>query len=305
MAEENPKNMDIFSKDDPLDINELAALNDDISLEFIEQLQKQVSENAGIKYTEPSVDDVTEIFEEVDNKEVKKAPTLNVDIDDNFIKKYKARLNKQKVQIEAETQKKQEANEHNSKEAEPPKEVVIQTPQEEIQPETTLEVSNEVVQKTEDKPQASDKTEVKPISEKDKIENLSNGNIIETPFEKSQVDNINYNLNPSDYTKYVIYVNKENTNFIESLTVKERKNLINRILREQDDIAINKRRLNMVLSTIKHLIVAIITISISIPIVYYVINTSLEASINNYRRSQSIFKTLYKEKGKIKTKSNY
>ena len=81
--------------------------------------------------------------------------------------------------------------------------------------------------------------------------------------------------------------------------MKERKNLINKILREQDDIAITKQRFRIVQTVIRHAIVAILTIAVSIPIIYFTINTSLEASINNYRRSQTIFQTLYKEKGKI------
>ena len=102
------------------------------------------------------------------------------------------------------------------------------------------------------------------------------------------------------YSKYVIYIDPENTEFIEGLTLKERKNLINRILREQDDIAITKKRLTLFQTVIKHSIVAIITIAIAIPVVYWTINASLEATINNHRRSQKIFKTLYREKGKIK-----
>ena len=87
------------------------------------------------------------------------------------------------------------------------------------------------------------------------------------------------------------------------MTVKERKNLINRILREQDDIAITKRRWSMIQAIVKHTIIAIITIAITIPIIYFTINASLEATINNYRNSQTIFKTLYKEHGKIQ--NNY
>ena len=51
---------------------------------------------------------------------------------------------------------------------------------------------------------------------------------------------------------------------------------------------------------IKHAIIAILTIAIATPVIYFTINASLEATINNHRRSQTIFKTLYKEKGKIK-----
>ena len=76
-------------------------------------------------------------------------------------------------------------------------------------------------------------------------------------------------------------------------------------MREQDDIAITKKRFNMLQTILKHSIVAIITIAVSVPVIYYTINASLEASINNYRNSQTIFKTLYREKGKIKTTQGF
>ena len=72
-------------------------------------------------------------------------------------------------------------------------------------------------------------------------------------------------------------------------------------MREQDDIAITKQRFKIVQTVIRHAIVAILTIAVSIPIIYFTINASLEASINNYRQSQTIFQTLYKEKGKIQS----
>ena len=75
--------------------------------------------------------------------------------------------------------------------------------------------------------------------------------------------------------------------------------MINKILREQDDIAITKQRFKIIQTVIKHAIIAVLTIAISVPVVYWTINASLEATINNYRRSQSIFQTLYKKHGKI------
>ena len=67
MTEENNKKGNVFSADDPLDINELASLNDDISPEFIEQLQNQVAQNASQFTGKPieSVKDDSELFEEV------------------------------------------------------------------------------------------------------------------------------------------------------------------------------------------------------------------------------------------------
>lgn len=283
MAEENNKKANVFSADDPLDINELASLNDDISPEFIEQLQNQVAQNASQFTGKPieSVKDDSELFEEVSQEE--KSPnkvTFDDSIDDNFIKKYKAKINKQHKADIAE--KEELAKKESIPEKEEPKDVTTSQnlPKPEIETKESIEV----------------------------IEDLTSGNIIEKPAVQEQID-YNESLDFLDdnvkYSKYVIYVDPENTEFIDSLTVKERKNLINRILREQDDIALTKRRLGLVQAIIKHAIIAVITISIAIPVVYWTVNASLEATINNYRRSQTLFKTLYRDKGKIKHRTNY
>lgn len=284
---ENNQNKNVFNENDTLDINELAALNDDISPEFIEQLQNQVSQSAnkfnGVKTVEAPKSDA-DLFEEVASQtdvqpaeqneisptpqeqeapKVEHKPKIDIDnnIDDNFIKKYKAKLNKQQYGNAA----KDEDNELKSRAK-----------------ETSQSTSPE------------------------EIGNLSGGNITEKPATTEQInynDSLDFLDNNVKYSKYVIYIDPENTDFIDSLTVKERKNLINRILREQDDIAITKRRWSMIQTIVKHTIIAIITIAITIPIIYFTINASLEATINNYRNSQTIFKTLYKEHGKIQ--NNY
>lgn len=284
---ENNQNKNVFNENDTLDINELAALNDDISPEFIEKLQNQVSQSAnkfnGVKTVEAPKSDA-DLFEEVASQtdvqpaeqneisptpqeqeapKVEHKPKIDIDnnIDDNFIKKYKAKLNKQQYGNAA----KDEDNELKSRAK-----------------ETSQSTSPE------------------------EIGNLSGGNITEKPATTEQInynDSLDFLDNNVKYSKYVIYIDPENTDFIDSLTVKERKNLINRILREQDDIAITKRRWSMIQTIVKHTIIAIITIAITIPIIYFTINASLEATINNYRNSQTIFKTLYKEHGKIQ--NNY
>ena len=281
MAEEN-QNSNVFNENDTLDINELAALNDDISPEFIEQLQNQVSQSANkFNGVTPSKKNDGDLFEEVPQKTETPDTTpteqaqpeqkisgekhakvdIENNIDDNFIKKYKAKLNKQQSGNSAKDE--------------------------------DLEL----------KSRAREAANQKNTDSTEEIGNLSGGNITEKPATTEQVsynDSLDFLDNNVKYSKYVIYIDPENTNFIDSLTVKERKNLINRILREQDDIAITKRRLGMVQAIIKHSIIAIITLAITIPIVYYTINASLEATINNYRNSQTIFKTLYKEHGKIR-----
>ena len=256
----------IFNDKDSIDINELASLNDDISPELIEQLQQKLANDArnlsGEKFNE---NDDTTLFEEpgaenaqdvqpVEKTTAPKPINLDENFDDNFIKKYKAKLNKQKQEAE------------------------------------NAEPENNTI------------TSAAFSQESEPIEQVSNGNITErniTPEQKNYNDSLDFLDGNVKYSKYVIYIDPQNVDFIESLTVKERKNLINKILREQDDIAITKHRFQMVQTVIKHAIIAVLTIVISIPVIYYTINASLEASINNYRRSQSNFQMLYKEKGKI------
>ncbi|MBQ4115054.1 hypothetical protein IJD34_06585 [bacterium] len=279
MAGKDSQPNNIYSENDALDINELASLNEDISPELIEQLQNQLTQNA-MAFTgkSPLVEDDSELFEEVsENNESVAEPKpekddapnrVNIDdnIDDNFMKKYKAKLNREQ-QAAMQMEESSKLRGHRSSEEEEFEQNSINT------------------------------------SSDSKIENLTSGNIIEKPISKEQLDyneSLDFLDNNVKYSKYVVYIDPENAEFIESLTVRERKNLINKILREQDDIAISKRRFDIVKSVFKHVIIAVITITISVPVLYHMINASLEASINNYRKSQTIFKSLYKEKGKIK-----
>ena len=116
MAEENTKGNNIYSANDALDINELASLNDDISPEFIEQLQNQVAKEASEFTGKPfqsKVED-SELFEEVEK--TTNSPQINSNIDDNFIKKYKAKLEKQANENTNTTNKTQEESSSTQKE---------------------------------------------------------------------------------------------------------------------------------------------------------------------------------------------
>lgn len=277
MAEKNAFNS--INKDS-MDINELASLNDDISPELIDQLQQKLTQDAQSMGEEKAskispnfdVNDDTTLFEEPqvnktntqepqkpEHTSEKKGFNLDKNFDDNFIKKYKAKLNKQ-----------QETGGKDKKE----------------EPEDTI--SSAAFSST--------------IDNSENIEQITKGNISEraiTQEQKNYNDSLDFLDGNIKYSKYVIYIDPQNVDFIDSLTVKERKNLINKILREQDDIAITKQRFKIINTIIKHAIVAILTITLSIPVIYWTINASLEATINNYRRSQTIFQTLYKENGKI------
>lgn len=266
----------IYNDRDSMDINELAALNEDISPELIEQLQQKISVDA------------------TNLKSVEAPPEFN-EKDDTTLFEEPAKPVAQDVQQPSEMQVEHESLPDITEESQEVAKTETEEPTQ-MAAETVAEPENKNI--TEEEKTAPDAMpeEPQPISK------ISEGKILEktlTPEQKSYNDSLDYLDGNVKYSKYVIYIDPQNVNFIEGLTVKERKNLINKILREQDDIKITKQRFKKIQSVISHSIVAILTIAISVPIIYYTINTCLEATINNYRRSQSNFQTLYRENGKI------
>ncbi len=274
----------VFNNKDTMDINELASLNDDISPELIEQLQQKLTQDAqnlnaeSTAQNQPAfnINDDATLFEEPSaaanpgqevkiEGEVPKEPApvkKDINLDKNFDDNF---IKKYKAKLNKQQNESQEKNEAEST------------------------ISSAAFAET---------------SQQEDIEKISNGNITErkiTPEQKNYNDSLDFLDGNIKYSKYVIYIDPQNVDFIEGLTVKERKNLINKILKEQNDIAITKQRFRIIQTVLRHAIVAILTIAISIPIIYITINASLETTINNYRRSQSIFQTLYKEKGKIQS----
>ncbi len=307
MAESNKSINNNVSINDALDINELASLNDEISSDFIEQLQSKIT-------NDNNTENDGNLFEEVSAKKPKEQVKFNSDIDDNFIKKYKAKLKKLQQTTANDTEQVQLKHTKDASADDSINKLTAQNKQqnaseEQVKPEHTQNETqidknnNDTTIKQKDilqKPQAADITEPE---KKDSINAISGGYINEKPLSKEDTDYMNsldYLDNNVKYSKYVIYIEPENKEFIDSLTVKERKNLINRIIHEQDSIAVTKQRLNKMQTIITHFIIAIITITISIPILYWIINTSLEVTINNYRQSQSLFETLYKDNGKLR-----
>lgn len=268
----------IYNAQDSMDINELMSLNDDISPELIEQLQQKLTVeaqnlNTGNTQSEFNESDDTTLFEEPSEPENNVVETE----DDIFsgLEPSPEEIAKYSAPIAQATTSSVGIN---------------------LDDPFAQKFQNKIAQKTEEiEPETINNI---PASTDEKI----SGNITEKAL-TNDIKNYNESLDYIDgnvkYSKYVIYVDPQNVNFIESLTVKERKNLINKILREQDDIAITKQRFKILQTVIRHAIVAILTLTISVPVIYYAINASLEASINNYRRSQTNFQMLYKEKGKI------
>lgn len=170
-----------------------------------------------------------------------------------------------------------------------------------------LEEFIEAVEKKDEDNQNSD-TSVNNTTE----ENTENSGVL---VPQNTVDE---NLKPTDWNskpqklklkqgekKYVIYIEPDNIDFIESLTVKDRKKVINRLLREEDATLKKRKAVQERKKFINQIMIMVVTVVITLPIFFYLLNKSIEITILNYQQSQQNFIKLYKEQGKIKSYKNF
>lgn len=100
--------------------------------------------------------------------------------------------------------------------------------------------------------------------------------------------------------KYVIYVDSENIDFMENLSIDERKEVINKVLKEQHEISIQNKEFRKKKKILNHVLIACFTFIIGFPIMFIIFNKSIEASITNYNQAKQNVARLYKEGGKVK-----
>jgi len=100
--------------------------------------------------------------------------------------------------------------------------------------------------------------------------------------------------------KYVINIDSDNVGFVESLDPEERRDIINKILREQNELAQKAKQIAERTRFLKHSLVVTFTFIIGFPIMFFCVNKALEASMTNYEQAKQNFTKLYKQQGKIK-----
>lgn len=105
--------------------------------------------------------------------------------------------------------------------------------------------------------------------------------------------------------KYIIYIEPDNIDFIEAMTIKERKKIINRLLKEEDTTLKKQKRIRERAKFINQVLIMVATVVVSLPIFFVLLNKSIEVTILNYQQSQQNFVKLYKEQGKIKSYKNF
>ncbi len=116
-----------------------------------------------------------------------------------------------------------------------------------------------------------------------------------TPINEAQIIQTKANAK-----KYVIYIDSDNIDFVENLSIQDRRIIINKILKEQNEIMESERKAAARNRFFKHLTVAVITFLIAFPVIFMLANASTELTITNYREAKKNFEKLYKQGGKIK-----
>lgn len=108
-----------------------------------------------------------------------------------------------------------------------------------------------------------------------------------------------------NYKKYVIYVSEENVEYIDSLSIQDRKKIINDILHDRDVIAKRTRRFKENAKFTNQILIMIFTVVLALPVFFFLLNKSIETTILNYQQAQQNFVKLYREQGKIKNYKNF
>lgn len=108
----------------------------------------------------------------------------------------------------------------------------------------------------------------------------------------------------SDCKKYVVYIDPENVDYMEHLSINERKDIINKIIKTHNANSIKRQKTEEASHFVRHAIVACLTILITLPFIFTLANKALDVTIQNYATSRQNFTRLYKEQGKIKMQAN-
>ncbi len=96
--------------------------------------------------------------------------------------------------------------------------------------------------------------------------------------------------------KFVVMVNSENVEYFDKIPMEERTKLFNKLLSDhRSQLNVAKQKAHLIKFS-KHMFVGIMTVLISLPIMFVVVNKSIELTIKNYKDVQNNFEKLYESR---------
>lgn len=103
--------------------------------------------------------------------------------------------------------------------------------------------------------------------------------------------------------KFVVMVDAQNVEFFDKVPMEERTKLFNKLLCDYKNNLIKDNQKKRLIKFTKHMFVAIMTILISLPVMFIVVNKSIELTIKNYKDVQNNFEQLYESRSQGKFNS--
>ena len=98
--------------------------------------------------------------------------------------------------------------------------------------------------------------------------------------------------------KFVVMVNSENVEFFDNIPMEERTKLFNKLLTTHKDSINKAKQKKHLIKFSKHMVVGIFTILLSLPIMFVIVNKSIELTIKNYKDVQYSFEKLYESRNR-------
>lgn len=96
--------------------------------------------------------------------------------------------------------------------------------------------------------------------------------------------------------KFVVMVNAENVEFFDKIPMEERTKLFNTLLSNHKKSLEHEKQKKHLIKFSKHMFVGIMTVLLSLPIMFVVVNKSIELTIQNYKDVQNSFEKLYESR---------
>lgn len=96
--------------------------------------------------------------------------------------------------------------------------------------------------------------------------------------------------------KFVVMINAENIPYFDSIPVDDRNALFNTMLKEHKKNSEKTKERKHLIKFSKHMFVGIMTVIITLPIMFFVVNKSVLLTMKNYKNVQNSFEKLYEKK---------
>lgn len=104
--------------------------------------------------------------------------------------------------------------------------------------------------------------------------------------------------------KFVVMVDSENVEFFDKVPMDERTQLFNKLLADYQKNTTTEKEKKHLVKFSKHMFVGIMTVLISLPIMFIVVNKSIEMTVRNYQDVQNNFEKLYESRTQNKFNSS-